>query len=78
MLETKITEIAIGQIRGLVKPSEQERAAAFELFVEFGSRTTTAPLTLETGTIRGASCSSRPASPPCPRSPSPRRSRRGS
>ena len=54
MLETKITEIAIGQIRGLVKPSEQERAAAFELFVEFGSRTTTAPLTLETGTIRGA------------------------
>lgn len=54
MLESKITEIAIGQIRGLVKPSDAERKAAFELFVELASRTTTAPLTMETGTIRGA------------------------
>ena len=54
MFESKITEIAIGQIRGLIEPSEQERAAAFELFVELGSRTTTAPLSADTGSIRGA------------------------
>ncbi len=52
MWEAKVTEVAIGQIRGLVSPSDAERAAAFELFVELASRTTTTPLTPDTGVIR--------------------------
>ena len=38
MFEAKITEVAIGQIRGLVKPSDKERQAAFDLFIELAIR----------------------------------------
>ncbi|NMD25331.1 MAG: hypothetical protein GYA65_14230, partial [Actinobacteria bacterium] len=54
MFEAKITEVAIGQIRGLVKPSDKERQAAFDLFIELASRTTTTPLTPTSGLIREA------------------------
>ena len=54
MWEAKVTEIAVGQIRGLVKPSEAERQAAFDLFIELASRTATVPLTADSGLIREA------------------------
>ena len=54
MFEAKITEVAIGQIRGLVKPSDKERQAAFDLFIELASRTTTTPLTPTSGLLREA------------------------
>ncbi len=54
MFEEKIVEIAIGHVRGLVNPTEAERAAAFELFVELSSRTTTTQLQPEEGLIREA------------------------
>lgn len=51
-LEGKVTEVAIGQIRGFVKPSAAERLAAFELFVELSVRVTTASVDDERGTLR--------------------------
>ena len=51
-LEGKATQIAIGQIRGYLKPSKAERAAAFELFVELSVRVTTPSIDDERGTLR--------------------------
>ena len=51
-LEGKVTQIAIGQIRGYLKPSKAERAAAFELFVELSVRVTTPSIDDERGTLR--------------------------
>ena len=51
-LESKITEIAIGQIRGFVKPSKAERLAAFELFVELSVRVTTPSIDDNRGMLR--------------------------
>ena len=52
-LEAKATEIAIGQIRGFVKPSKAERLAAYELFVELSARVTTVSIADERGFLRG-------------------------
>lgn len=52
-LESKVTEIAIGQIRGFVKPSKAERLAAYELFVELSARVTTVSIADERGFLRG-------------------------
>ncbi len=54
MFEDKVVEVAIGHVRGLVNPTEAEREAAFELFVELASRTTTTELRPEEGLIREA------------------------
>lgn len=51
-LESKVTEIAIGQIRGFVKPSKAERLAAFELFVELSVRVTTPSIEDQRGMMR--------------------------
>jgi tetratricopeptide (TPR) repeat protein len=51
-LESKVTEIAIGQIRGFVKPSKAERFAAFELFVELSVRVTTPSIDDNRGLMR--------------------------
>lgn len=54
IFEKEVVEIAIGQVRGLVTPTEAEREAAFELFVELSSRTTTTQLRPDDGLIREA------------------------
>ena len=51
-LEGKVTQIAIGQIRGFVKPSKAERLAAFELFVELSVRVTTPSIDENRGLMR--------------------------
>ncbi|MGD9753175.1 MAG: hypothetical protein AB7W59_19455 [Acidimicrobiia bacterium] len=54
MFETKAVEVAIDGVRGYLFPTPEERAAAYELLVEFGSRTITAPLAPSEGSIREA------------------------
>lgn len=49
---SQATEVAIDQIRGFIKPSKSERAAAFELFVELSVRVTVPAIEGEGGSIR--------------------------
>ena len=50
----RVVDVAIGQIKGYFRPSDAERAAAWELLVELSTRTTTAPLDPDEGSIREA------------------------
>ena len=54
MFERRLVEVAIGQVRGYLFPSPEERAAAYELLIEYTSRTVTAPLAPSEGSIREA------------------------
>ena len=53
-LDTTTVEIAVGQIKGYLTPTPEERAASFELFIELSSRTATVTLADEHRLLRSA------------------------
>ena len=54
MFETKAIEVAVGQITGYINPSEAERRAAYELFVELSTRTATVGVDDEEPSVRSS------------------------
>ena len=51
-IETKVVEVAVGQVKGYLYPTEAEKAAAYELLVELSTRTAGAQLVSTEGSIR--------------------------
>jgi hypothetical protein len=51
-IETKVVEVAVGQVKGYLYPTEAERAAAYELLIELSTRTAGAQLASTNGSIR--------------------------
>ncbi|MCB0985398.1 MAG: hypothetical protein KDB06_12185 [Ilumatobacter sp.] len=51
-LDTTTVEVAVGQIKGYLTPTPEERAASFELFIELSSRTATVTLADEHRLLR--------------------------
>ena len=51
-IETKVVEVAVGQVKGYLYPTEAEKAAAYELLIELSTRTAGAQLASTDGSIR--------------------------
>lgn len=51
-IETKVIEIAVGQVKGYLYPTDAERAAAYELLIELSTRTAGSTLSSTEGSIR--------------------------
>ncbi len=51
-IETKVVEVAVGQVKGYLYPTEAERAAAYELLIELSTRTAGTQLASTNGSIR--------------------------
>jgi len=51
-VEAKVVQVAVEQVRGFVAPTDDERAAAYELLIEMSTRNVGAHLASTDGTIR--------------------------